>query len=195
MSFEIEIKYRDVDHARLLARLLEFGAVPTSEEEQEDHYLNHPARDFAVSQEALRIRRIGNQNRITYKGPKRAGPTKTREEIEIGFTEGQETFEELSKLFENLGFRTVAAVHKRRHSYRVVHDERAIEVTLDHVNGLGDFAEIEIIASGESEIPAAQRAILGLAEILGLGNAEPRSYLRMVLEQGPNSGGSSRQSG
>lgn len=185
MSFEIEIKYRSADHARLVPLLNQLGAAPTSDEEQEDSYLNHPARDFAQSHEAFRIRRIGTQNRITYKGPRRPGPTKTREEIEIGFTDGPDAFQELSNLFGHLGFRHVATVTKRRRSFHLIHEGVEIEVGLDHVEGLGDFAEVEAIAAGDADIPAAQGAVVGLARILGLDEVEPRSYLRMVLERKP----------
>ena len=72
--------------------------------DQEDIYLSHPSRDFRVTNEALRIRRIGDENRITYKGPRLSGPTKTREEIEISLDHGQVAFEQLLRLLENLGF-------------------------------------------------------------------------------------------
>jgi adenylate cyclase class 2 len=183
MSFEIEVKYRSVDHARLVQLLEEMGAEPKSDDEQEDSYLNHPARDFAQSHEAFRIRRVGSRNRITYKGPRQPGPTKTREEIEIGFSDGPHAFQELAKLFGYLGFRRVATVTKRRRSFRLIHDGIEIEIGLDHVERLGDFAEVEAIAPGDAEVPAAQGAILDLAARLGLSEVEPRSYLRMVLER------------
>jgi len=182
MSFEIEVKYRSVDHFRLRQLLAELAARPSSDDEQEDFYLNHPSRDFAQTNEAFRIRRIGTENRITYKGPRRPGPTKTREEIELGFTEGLEAYQDLTKLFGHLGFRHVATVKKRRSSFEFTQDGIEIVVGLDRVDGLGDFAEVEAIASNDAEIPAAQLAILSLARVLGLTEIEPRSYLRMVLE-------------
>jgi adenylate cyclase class IV len=57
-----------------------------------------------------------------------------------------------------------------------------MEVALDRVEGLGDFAEIEIVAETQSELAAAQAAVLTLAADLGLIEMEPRSYLRMALE-------------
>ena len=53
---------------------------------------------------------------------------------------------------------------------------------LDRADGLGDFAEIETLAATESDLPAAQAAVLALANELGLTEVEPRSYLRMSLE-------------
>jgi adenylate cyclase class 2 len=182
MSYEIEVKYRDVDHSRL-ARLLEgMAARPIAEQEERDFYLNHPARDFAQTNEAFRIRTVGTRNRITYKGPKRPGPTKTREEIEIGFDEGPETYEALTKLFGYLGFRHVATVTKWRRSFLLNREGFEVAVVLDRVEDLGDFAEVEVVAD-DASIPAAQKVILELADVLGLSEIEPRSYLRMILER------------
>jgi adenylate cyclase class 2 len=63
MSFEVEVKYRGVDHDQLVRQLAELGAEPQGRVDQEDSYMNHPARDFAVTNEAFRIRRIGDDNR------------------------------------------------------------------------------------------------------------------------------------
>jgi hypothetical protein len=38
------------------------------------------------------------------------------------------------------------------------------------------------LAATKSELPAAQAAVLALAQELGLTEVEPRSYLRMLLE-------------
>ncbi len=183
MGFEVEVKYRAVDHDRLARQLAELGAVAGPVIDQEDVYLSHPARDFARTNEAFRIRRMGDDNRITYKGPRRAGPTKTREEIEIGFTSGHEPFLGLLKLFENLGFSPVATVRKRRESFQVTFLGHHLEIALDSAEGLGAFAEIETFARDEADLAAAQDAVLVLAGRLGLTEIEPRSYLRMVLDR------------
>lgn len=182
MSFEVEVKYRSVDHDRLRRLLIEAGGDEIHPVEQEDLYLSHPSRDFAQTHEAFRLRRIGDDNRITYKGPRFPGPTKTREEIELPVERGERAFRDLARLFENLGFRPVAAVRKRRTAFHVSCLPHDIEVTLDRVEGLGDFAEIEAIADDEADLPSAQAAILKLAGTLGLEQVEPRSYLRMILE-------------
>lgn len=183
MSFEVEVKYRSVDHARLRRLLVERGANEDPPAAQEDVYLAHPSRDFARTGEAFRLRRDGDANRITYKGPKFPGPTKTREEIEIALAVGEEAFRDLLRLFEHLGFRPVAAIRKQRVVFHLIPPPRAVEIALDHVHGLGDFAEIETIVRDESELPAAQAVVLALAAELGLDQVEPRSYLRMALER------------
>ncbi len=183
MSYEVEVKYRNVDHDRLIQRLVEIGAEARGRVEQEDSYMNHPSRDFAATKEAFRIRRIGGDNRITYKGPKHDGPTKTREEIEIPFAEGPERLDQLKRLFETLGFKAVATIRKHRESFHLRFQDHDLEIVLDQAEGLGDFAEIEAIANGQADLPKAQQAVLNLAERLELTEVEPRSYLRMHLEK------------
>ena len=149
---------------------------------QEDIYLSHPSRDFAATHEALRIRRVGTDNRITYKGPRLSGPTKTREEIEIAVAPGDGAVQQLARLFENLGFRPVAAVRKSRTPFHLHWQGQEVEIVLDTAAGLGHFAEIETLAETDSKLPAAQAAIQALAQELNLTEVEPRSYLRMLLE-------------
>ena len=182
MSFEVEIKYRGVDHDDLDRRLRALGARAGPPLEQADAYLAHPARDFARTNEAFRIRRTGDDNRLTYKGPKRTGPTKTREEIEVAFEPGPAAFEAMTRLCEALGFRPVAVVRKSRRPFSLDDRGRALEVTLDVAEGLGAFAEVEALAASEADLPDAQAAVLALAAELGLAEVEPRSYLRMHLE-------------
>ena len=55
-----------------------------------DHYFNAPDRDFARTDEAFRLRRIGAANFVTYKGPKRDAQRKMRTEIEVPLPDGDE---------------------------------------------------------------------------------------------------------
>jgi adenylate cyclase, class 2 len=182
MSYEVEVKYRLADLDQLQRRLAERGTAAQPAIVQEDTYFSHPSRDFALTNEALRLRRIMEENRITYKGPRRSGPTKTREEIEIGVAPGDEARRDLLRLFEKLGFHPVATIRKTRTPFHLTAERHDIEVALDEAEGLGDFAEIETLAATESDLPAAQAAILAVADQLGLTEVEPRSYLRMALD-------------
>jgi adenylate cyclase class 2 len=182
MSFEVEQKFRSASHAEVAARLATLGAQPGEEIAQVDLYLNHPSRDFAETGEALRIRQVGAGNAITYKGPRLAGPTKTRPEHEVAFAAGPVAFETLRKVFLKLGFRPVAEVHKRRTTYHLSLLGRPLEVVLDQVDGLGAFVEVEAIAEDDADLPSAQAAVQELARQIGLTDLEPRSYLRMILE-------------
>lgn len=186
MSVEIEVKYRVPDLGEVLRRVQEVGAPPAEEAAHVDRYLAHPARDFAQTDEAFRIRSGPGGNRLTYKGPKRGGPTKTREEIEVAFEPGAEGEARMVRLLERLGFRTVLTIAKTRREFHLVREGRPLNVALDQVEGLGSFAEVETLAESEGDVQGAQQAVLRLAGELGLTEVEPRSYLRMALERAAN---------
>jgi adenylate cyclase class 2 len=183
MSYEVEVKYRVPSHGDLPDRLAAIGGVADSEVKQCDEYLAHPARDFAVTGEALRLRQTGPKAVITYKGPRLGGPTKTREEIEVAFAGGVDAYPDVRRVFQRLGFRSVAIVRKTRRPYHLSVQGHSIEVALDTVDGLGPFVEIEAIAGSEEQLPAVQRVVLELAGRFNLVDLEPRSYLRMILER------------
>jgi adenylate cyclase class IV len=58
-----------------------------------------------------------------------------------------------------------------------------MHVTLDHVDELGSFAELECIVGDQEALKQAEQAIEGLAKQLKLGFVERRSYLSMILER------------
>ena len=182
MGYEVELKFRVADHVGLAGRLRDRGLVAGLEVEHVDLYLAHPARDFAATGEAFRIRSEGTLNRITYKGAKLSGLVKTREEIEVEFAEGSEAREQLVRAFGLLGFEPVAEVRKSRGEYHLDYRGRPMSIALDRAEGLGSFAEVETLAEGPERLVGAQEAVLGLAGELGLSEVEPRSYLRMLLE-------------
>jgi adenylate cyclase class 2 len=182
MKLEIEQKFRVDDPAALRAKLTELGATFRPEIVQRDAYFNHPARDFAVTDEALRIRSVGDENVITYKGKKLGGGVKTRREIELPVGSGHETAEQLGEMLTLLGFRPSAVVEKHRTPGELTLDGVHYELALDEVEGIGTFFEAELVVE-DSEREQAQARIHALQERLGLEMVETRSYLEMVLER------------
>jgi adenylate cyclase class 2 len=176
---EVEQKFRVADHAEVIARLKQLGATAHGEIEQRDTYYAHPARDFAKTDEALRIRCVGEKSFITYKGPKLDATTKTRREIELPIASP----EEFAELLTALGFAVVAEVAKRRQIMRVEGPPFGVEVALDKINGLGSFVELEVAAE-MADLDAARDQIAQLAIELGLTDNERRSYLELLLAAG-----------
>jgi len=187
MRYEVENKFPVDDLDDMARRLAPYGAQFDEAIEQTDHYLAHPARDFASTDEALRIRRIGERNLITYKGPKIDQATKTRREIELPLATGQQRTPEYIELFQALGFRSVAEVKKRRRCGRFTWQRWNVEATLDEVDGLGRFVELEI-QSDAPTLREAQSDLIALAAQLGLVQIERRSYLELLLQRRPRSG-------
>ena len=112
IEVEVKAKIRSFDEMR--KRLDEINAVKVKTEHQEDRYFNSPVRDFAQTDEALRIRETKSDDKhnlfITYKGPKIDAKSKTREEVEMEIEISLEDNSDYSKaqesifeLFEKLG--------------------------------------------------------------------------------------------
>ena len=165
---EVEAKYR-VDCSRLelvRSRLESMGATRVYGGLEEDTYFNHPCRDFAASDEALRLRVSGGSARLTYKGPRLPSRgVKRRLEVEVEVASGGEVREVL----ERLGFKPVAVVRKWREAYRL----GETLIMIDSVEGLGCFIEIE----------GPEDSIESVASALGLREADKveATYLELIL--------------
>ncbi len=182
MKYEVEQKFPVPGFGDIEPRVRALGGEFSSPVEQVDRYFAHPARDFAQTDEALRIRRMGDENRITYKGPKLDAATKTRREIELPLTPGAAAAEDFSLLLNALGFRRVAEVRKRRRVAHFPWRGFEVEAALDDVDRLGQFVELELSAD-DHDLNTARESLTLLAQELGLEKAERRSYLELLLEQ------------
>ncbi len=173
---EIEVKTRCDDLEFVEKRLKEKGARLVKADRQVDLYLSHPMRDFASTDEALRIRRAGERTSVTYKGPKVDRDTKTREEAKVEVSSA----DDLELIFRRLGFGVGGRVEKERTAYSV----GGVLVCLDKVEGLGDFVEMEY--EGD-DLEEGKKVIFSLMNELGLKGSERRSYLEL-LEKGKRPG-------
>lgn len=203
--YEVEIKVAaDLDAVR--KRLRNAGAERVDARRQRDVYYDAPHRDFAETDEALRVRHetelaagidsvdvddpTGSESietaatesietaataKLTYKGPLLDGASKTRAEHETAVADA----EAVSGVFEGLGFDPAATVEKRREFWSY----DGFTVTLDAVDDLGEFVEIERGVDDEAAIGATRDEALEALEALGLdGSAQIRtSYLGLLL--------------
>ena len=200
--FEVEIKVpADVDAVR--ERLREAGAERVDARRQRDAYYDAPHRDFAETDEALRVRREAplpdgidsraaeandrdsppETTKITYKGPLLDEESKTRAEHETEVADP----EAAAGILSGLGFESAATVEKRREFW--AYD--GFTVTLDAVDGLGEFVEIERAVDDEASIEAVRDDALDALDRLGLDGAEQvrTSYLGLLLAGGTASDG------
>jgi adenylate cyclase, class 2 len=177
MNYEVEQKHRVEDAAELMRRLAERGATLGPPVVQIDQYWNHPCRDFAQTDEALRIRTVGDASFVTYKGPKLDATSKTRRELELPLASEPGEF---SELLSALGFRPVTTVEKARRAFELNRSGWHVHGAWDDVRDVGTFVELETVA-GEAELDGAQRIIASLAEELELGPSIRQSYLELLL--------------
>jgi adenylate cyclase class 2 len=176
---EVERKYHATPAAlEALATVTDTTADPV---EQTDLYLNAPDRDFAATDEALRLRSTtasGGRPQvvITYKGPRTADAAKARTEYEVGV----ESLETTAAIFEALGYIEVARVRKQRQRCQWAD----VDVSIDTLAEGGQFIELELTVANEEDVAAADADLADRAGRLGLSAAElePRSYLGLVLD-------------
>jgi adenylate cyclase class 2 len=182
--YEVELKLR-ADHDSVRAALDEAGASLDRRVRQVDTYYDAPHRDFAETDEALRLREetrerargsetagAGNAadreatTRLTYKGPLVEAESKTREEHETAVSEGDEA----AGILAGLGFEPAAVVEKDRTFFAL----DGYTVSLDRVDGLGEFVEIEAEAAADDVAEVRE----GAADVLCRLGLDPDDQIR-----------------
>jgi adenylate cyclase class 2 len=137
MSVETEIKLRVTgtpqDAGALLQRL-DYHA--TGPRQLEDDVVFDRQGELRTSGRLLRLRWSAGTWTLTYKGPSGPGRHKSREEIEVGLTDGA-TF---SQILGALGYTVAFRYEKRRTKFRNASQPGLI--TLDETP-IGDFLELE----------------------------------------------------
>lgn len=171
---EVEVKARIDSFNEIEKKLEAIGAVKAKTEFQEDIYFQSPIVDFAKTDEALRIRTTNNNTFITYKGPKLNRDAKTRKEVEMTI----ESAEKASDIFAEIGFKPARTVRKNRQYYRYEN----FEISLDDVEGLPPYMEIEIALENGKDYSEAQDKIFELFGKLGITDGFERTSYMELLE-------------
>ncbi len=137
---------------------------------EEDVFFDHPSREMVTLDQAFRLRRAGKRMELTFKGARVKGNLKSRPEHNVGVDRDP------TAMLESLGFFPAATLRKTRESWRM----GDVEVTIDHIDGVGHFAEIEALVGGDEAGPAVEAA----AADLGLLDLSPvsDSYLEIALD-------------
>jgi len=169
-TLEVEVKGKVEDLKTVEAKAKALGFSFVGVEEHSDIYYRHPLRDFAKTDEAIRVRTVNGKRVLTYKGPKVDKVSKTREEIEV------EVDGDMPKVLEKLGFSPVTEVAKVRRIYT----KGDIEVCLDDVRDVGTYVEVECKSTNLEETRAR---VMAVVKALGIKDKdlERNSYLQLLL--------------
>ncbi len=186
-TYEVEVKISIVSYKEMEKKILNVGAIKINKEVQIDSYFDHPCRTFQETDEALRVRLRKPLSReepgssadlveLTYKGPKIDSTTKTRIESSVKLNDA----EEITSILENLGFKLVAKITKKRQFFSL----SAITISIDDVEDVGLFMELESIANID-EIDNARENIFTVVKELGLDPTQSirESYLELYLNR------------
>lgn len=185
--YEVELKVpASLDQVR--ERLQATDAEKTGHRRQRDVYYDAPHRDFAATDEALRVRYEsdlddesardttgGDTSRLTYKGPRLDAESKTRTEHETAVRDP----DEIDAILARLGFEPAATVEKRREYWAF----EQFTVTLDAVTDVGEFVEIEREVTDEAAIDATRESAIEVLSRLDIdaANQVQTSYLGLLL--------------
>ncbi len=171
LESEVKLKFDCGELEGLLSLLESRGLEFRGAVREVDLYYSHPCRDFAVTDEAVRLRITSERWTITYKGPRMRGKghVKSRLEVEAHIEGG--SGEALKEILERLGFREAVRVKKWRWRF----SSERLHVTVDLVEGLGCFLEVE----GE------ENALVEAVKKLSLKNAVAvdKTYAEMLMEK------------
>ena len=188
-KYEVELKLPITDMDTIESKLLDLGAKKVNSEIQIDAYLDHPCKSFPETDEALRLRSrvatILNEGvdppayairELTYKGPKIDPLSKTRVELSVGV----DNTDELNEILMYLGFKHVVTIRKKRTFYSI----RDITASVDDVEGVGIFLELEQVVDSEAKIEANREQLFALVRELGLDPSTSirKSYLELFIE-------------
>ncbi|WP_339103816.1 class IV adenylate cyclase [Haloterrigena salinisoli] len=179
--YEVEVKV-PADLEAVRDRLGDLGATRKRAVVQADTYYDAPHRSFPETDEALRIRRESipddetAESRITYKGPLLDDESKSREEFETGVDDG----ETMDAVLTSLGFEAAATVRKERERYGL----EGYTVTLDAVDDVGEYVEVETEVAAEADLESAREGAYEVIERLDLDPDDQlrTSYLGLLLE-------------
>lgn len=185
MADEIEAKVRVTDAAAFEQALRALGAEYRGDWIETDTFFDHPDERLTQHDTALRLRlrrprdaaarATGPSVLLTYKGPRKAGRMKVREEHQVAVPDP----DAMAEILRNLDYSKRFCYEKRRRTWAL----QGAEVTLDDIPHLGTFAEVE--APTEADVDR-------LLDALGFTGA-PRitaSYMQMLMERlGPRAAG------
>ncbi len=170
---EVEIKVKIDDKDKVVEQLKKLGFKFIKKKFQEDIYFNGIDRDFKETDEALRIRDEDGNFFVTYKGKKIDKISKTREEIEVKI----EDKEKMRQIFKKLGFKEVPPIRKIREIYR----KGDMEASIDEVEGLGLFLELEKVISNINDKDEVLEEMMDILKALNISkdNIIRKSYLEL----------------
>lgn len=182
VMIEAELKFPLDDPGAFRRTIASMGAIHDGTTQQRDVYYAHPLRDFAETDEALRLRFTPESGRLTYKGPRFDSQTKSRHETELAFAGGAADARQFGRVLETLGFPAVRELSKVRESWTLPGTDGETVIAIDRVTGLGAYVELERTVPAD-RFEVAKQAIQSLASELGLSTPEHRSYLAMLLQR------------
>ncbi|MGI2022347.1 class IV adenylate cyclase [Shewanella glacialipiscicola] len=160
-KFEVELKYRLLDRDAFFAVLQTRNPEVMLEDNLEhDCYFDLASHSLISEHKSLCIREMQPSGIMLWIVK---GPEKDRCEA-VNITDATKA----KSMLHTLGYECVLEIKKRRSIYFL----GKFHLTLDNLDGLGDFAELAIMTDDETLLPEFEAQLLQLATDLGLCEAQ-----------------------
>lgn len=160
-KFEVELKYRLLDRDAFFAVLQTRNPEVMLEDNLEhDCYFDLASHSLISEHKSLCIREMQPSGIMLWIVK---GPEKDRCEA-VNITDATKA----KSMLHTLGYECVLEIKKRRSIYFL----GKFHLTLDNLDGLGDFAELAIMTDDEALLPEFEAQLLQLATDLGLCEAQ-----------------------
>ena len=180
-KYEVELKYRLQDKHTFLSQLQRLPHQIMLENNAEfDRYYDTQSASLAKESKYLILREMRPSNIKLWivKGPGDKLCQATR----------IDNIDSAAAMLETMGYGVVLLLNKTRSIYFI----GQYHVTVDHLEGLGDFAELAIMTDDASQLADHEQGLISLAMQLGLNenDIETASYRELV--QNSNKSNSTR---
>jgi len=156
---EIEMKAVLKNPQRLRGKLIKLGARKLGKYKELNIKLDFPDKRLEKNDLIFRLRKKGNKTVLTFKGSKKTGKAKIRNEYETEIGD----FETILSILKNLGFIIVFKFEKIREEYEF----KKANIVIDKLPKLGYFCEIET---------DSENKVYDIAKKLGIKNLTKRGY-------------------
>ncbi len=175
---EIELKAKVIDPEAVAARLAEFMSLDGEFEKQDEYWaIELPTLTSGTRLFRLRLRKDSGRNLVTFKEKTYRADMEVNEEIEFG-VDDEKSFR---AILERMGAKLLYEKRKKGSRWR---GEGGLQAELVHVDGLGDFLEVELLFE-ECTAPCVEETrnkLLRVVELCGLSgeDLESRPYSQLL---------------
>ena len=172
-KFEVELKYRLKSTSQFLAILKSMTyEIMLQDNIESDCYFDTPKQQLLAENKSLCIREMAPSGIKLWIVK---GPEADRCEA-VNITDVNKA----KSMLTTMGYQIVLAMKKTRSIYFV----GKFHITVDHLDGVGDFAEFAIMTDDESLLDSYRAELVILANKFGLSaiDLEHRSYRQMYFE-------------
>lgn len=171
-KFEVELKYRLLDREIFWARLhAKSPEVMLEDNLEHDCYFDSPSASLTSENKSLCIREMQPAGIMLWivKGPEKDSCEA------VNITDANKA----KSMLRTLGYQCVLEINKRRSVYFL----GKFHLTIDRLEGLGDFAELAIMTDEEAMLPVYESQLLALAAELGLTESQREFLSYRQLQQ------------